>query len=65
MNAQIKNLKNCIKLNGINAFIQWKAEVIKETYYDEDSHPYTHIHPVYEYLLKLASYGPFPKWELN
>lgn len=60
----IKNLVNCIKLNGINAYVAWKAEVINETYYDDNGNPYKHVHPVYEYLLMLAKYGPFPKWDL-
>ena len=59
----MKNLMDCIRINGINAYITWKSEVIKETYYDENGNPYTHKHPVYEYLLQLAAFGPFPKWD--
>lgn len=65
MNQQINRLKECIKLNGIHAYIQWKSDVIKEIYYDDNGNSYTHTHPVYEYLKKLASFGSFPKWDLN
>jgi hypothetical protein len=63
--STVQNLKDCITLNGINAFISWKAEVVKQTWYDDGGHAYTYTYPTYEYLQQLSNLGPFPKWDLT
>ena len=52
-----------ISLNGINAYIQWKAWVSREIMFDDNGNEYTHVHQATKYIDKVFGSMQPVKWD--